>query len=151
MDVDVTVEADIRRPRTEVAAFAMDPRNVPRWYRNIRSVEVLDAGPLRVGSRMDFVARFLGRTISYTYEVRELVPGELLVMSTAQGPFPMTTTYRFADLPTGSTRMGLRNHGSPSGFGAVAAPVLSRAMERATTKDLTRLQRLLESGQAHRQ
>jgi uncharacterized membrane protein len=147
MDVDVTVEADIRRPRAEVAAFAMDPRNVPRWYRNIRSVEVLDEGPLHVGSRMAFVARFLGRTISYTYEVNELVPGERLVMSTAQGPFPMTTTYAFADLPTGSTRMTLRNHGSPSGFGAVAAPVMSRAMERATTKDLARLQKLLERGQ----
>lgn len=147
MDVDVTVQADIRRPRGEVAAFATDPANVPRWYRNIRSVELLDAPPLRVGSRMRFVARFLGRTIAYTYEVTELVPGERLVMSTAEGPFPMTTTYSFTDLPSGSTRMTLRNHGSPSGFGAVAAPVLSRAMERATTKDLTRLQRLLERGQ----
>lgn len=146
VDVDVTVEADIRRPRVEVAAFAMDPRNVPQWYRNIRSVEVHDDGPVRVGSRMDFVARFLGRTIAYTYEVTELVPGERLVMSTSQGPFPMTTTYTFSDLPTGSTRMALRNHGSPSGFGAVAAPVVARAMERATTKDLARLQRLLERG-----
>lgn len=144
MDVDVTLMADIRRPRAEVAAFACDPENVPRWYRNIRTVEVLDDGPLRVGSRMRFVARFLGRTIDYTYEVTELVPGERLTMTTASGPFPMTTTYSFEDLPTGSTRMSLRNHGSPSGFGAVAAPVMARAMERAMTKDLRRLTALLE-------
>lgn len=40
-----------------------------------------------VGSRMRFVARFLGRTLEYTYEVREVEPGRRFVMSTAQGPF----------------------------------------------------------------
>ena len=42
---------------------------------------------------MDFVARFLGRRLAYTYEVVDLVPGERLVMRTADGPFPMETTY----------------------------------------------------------
>ena len=59
MDVDVTMLADIRRPRAEVAAFASDPRNAPRWYANIRSVDVLTDGPVGVGSRMRFVATFL--------------------------------------------------------------------------------------------
>jgi uncharacterized membrane protein len=144
MDVDVTVLADIRRPREEVAAFASDPRNVPRWYANIRSVDVLTDGPVEVGSRIRFVATFLGRTIDYTYEVAELVPGERLTMTTASGPFPMSTTYDFEDLGAGSTRMSLRNHGSPSGFGAVAAPVVRLAMQRAMTKDLRALTRLLE-------
>ncbi len=146
MDVDVTVTADIRRPREEVAAYACDPLNVPAWYANIRSVDVLTAGPMGPGSRMRFVATFLGRTIEYTYEVAELVPGERLTMTTASGPFPMTTTYAFEDLSTGATRMSLRNHGSPSGFGSVAAPVLRRAMQRAMTKDLRALTKLLERG-----
>ena len=34
-----------------------------------------------------------GRTLAYTYEVCELDPGRRLVMSTAEGPFPMETTY----------------------------------------------------------
>lgn len=144
MDVDVTMTADIRRPRDEVAAFACDPTNVPAWYANIRSVEVLTPGPLAVGSRMRFVATFLGRTIDYTYEVADLAPGVRLTMTTASGPFPMTTTYAFDDLDTGATRMSMRNHGSPSGFGAVAAPVVSRAMRHAMTKDLRALTRLLE-------
>lgn len=144
MDVDVTMTADIRRPRGEVAAFACDPRTVPAWYTNIRSVDVLTEGDLGVGSRMRFVASFLGRTIDYTYEVTDLVPGERLTMTTASGPFPMTTTYLFEDLDTGATRMTMRNHGSPSGFGAVAAPVLARAMRRAMTKDLSALTWVLE-------
>jgi len=94
---------------------------------------------------MDFVAQFLGRRLSYTYEVVELVPGERLVMRTADGPFPMETTYTWEPEGDGGCRMTLRNRGNPSGFAGLAAPVMQRAMRRATTKDLARLKGLLES------
>ena len=66
-------------------------------------------------------------------------------MSTAQGPFPMETTYEFADAGPGATRMVLRNAGEPSGFAAVAAPVMTRAMRRANEGDLRQLKGLLEA------
>src|SRR4249919_793999 len=88
-DVDVLTETVIRRPVAEVSAFAGDPTNAPDWYVNIDSVEWRTPPPVAVGSRMAFVARFLGRRLAYTYEVAELVPGERLVMRTADGPFPM--------------------------------------------------------------
>lgn len=138
------VETVVARPLAEVAAYAGDPGNAPEWYVNIQSVEWRTEPPLRVGSRMDFVARFLGRRLAYTYEVIELVPGERLVMSTAEGPFPMRTTYTWIEVE-GGTRMTLRNQGEPSGFSRVAAPVMERAMRRATTKDLARLKGLLEA------
>jgi hypothetical protein len=97
-----------------------------------------------VGSELAFVAQFLGRRLEYTYVVRELVPGERLVMSTAQGPFPMETTYEFADADDGATRMTLRNRGELAGFKKIAAPMLARAMRRANEQDLRRLQALLE-------
>ena len=143
MAVDVQVETEILRPVDEVAAYAGDPGNAPEWYANIRSVEWRTEPPVRVGSRMDFVAHFLGRQIAYTYEVTELVPGRRLVMETAQGPFPMQTTYTW-DPTVGGTRMTLRNTGEPSGFSKVTAPVMEVAMRRATNKDLTRLKALLE-------
>src|SRR3954468_6800636 len=114
-DVDVLTETVIRRPVAEVAAFAGDPGNAPRWYVNIDSVEWRTSPPVAVGSRMDFVARFLGRRLGYTYEVVDLVPGERLVMRTADGPFPMETTYTWQDAGTSSTRMALRNRGRPRG------------------------------------
>jgi hypothetical protein len=40
--------------------------------------------------------------------------------------------------------MTLRNRGEPSGFAAVTAPVMSRAMRRANNADLRRLKALLE-------
>ena len=130
--------------RDQVSAFASDPENAPRWYDNIRSVVLETPPPATVGSRIAFVAHFLGRRIAYTYEVRELVDGERLVMSTAQGPFPMETTYTFADTADGKTRMTLRNQGVPSGFGRLTAPVMARAMQRANRKDLQTLKRILE-------
>src|SRR4051794_41687271 len=130
MPVDVVTEIEIRRPRGDVAAYASDPDNATRWYRNIDAVQWETPKPLAVGSRLAFVARFLGRRLAYTYEVRELVPGERFVMSTAEGPFPMETTYSWEAAGEG-TRMTLRNRGEPSGFASVAAPVMAAAMRRA--------------------
>lgn len=101
--------------------------------------------PLAVGSQLSFVATFLGRRLAYTYEIRELVPGERLVMSTSEGPFPMETTYTWEDTAEGGTTMGLRNRGEPSGFSRIAAPMMTRAMRKANTKDLERLKRILET------
>ena len=143
MAVDVVTQIDIARPRDEVAAFAADPDNATAWYRNIKSVAWETEPPVTVGSRVRFVAHFLGRTLDYTYEVREHAPGERFVMSTAQGPFPMETTYAWEDTPGGGTRMTLRNRGGPRGLDGIASPLLARSVRRATEKDLARLAAIL--------
>jgi uncharacterized membrane protein len=145
MPVDVETRIEIGRPRSEVAAYAADPDNATSWYQNIKSVEWKGPRPLAVGSRVAFVAQFLGRRLAYTYEVKDWVPGERFVQSTSEGPFPMETTYTWEDTPGGGTRMRLRNRGEPSGFSKVAAPVIASAMRRANRKDLERLKAILES------
>jgi hypothetical protein len=144
MAVDVRTEIVIARPRAVVAAFAADPDNATSWYQNIRSVVWETPRPLGVGTRVAFVAGFLGRRLAYTYEIKELVAGERLVMSTDNGPFPMETTYHWDDAPGDGTRMRLRNRGEPTGFRGVAAPVMAAAMRRANANDLRRLKTLLE-------
>jgi uncharacterized protein YndB with AHSA1/START domain len=145
MAVDVLTEVVIDRPLATVAEYVADPSNAPQWYANIESVAWQTEPPVMVGSRMDFVAHFLGRRLAYTYEVIELVPLERLVMRTAQGPFPMETSYQWLAEGEQATRMTLRNRGEPSGFAGVAAPLMSVAMRRANQKDLARLKSLLES------
>lgn len=145
MVVDVQVETIIDSPPERVALFAGDPTNAPTWYANIRSIDWQTPPPAAVGSRMDFVAQFLGRRLAYTYEVVDLEPARRLVMRTADGPFPMETTYTWEPVEVGKTRMTLRNRGNPSGFSRLAAPILERAMRRATTKDLARLKAILEA------
>ncbi len=144
MAVDVTTEIEILRPREEVSAYAADPSNATAWYKNIKAVEWETPPPAVAGSKVRFRAQFMGRVLDYTYEVRELDPGRRLVMATAQGPFPMETTYIWDDTSDG-TRMKLRNRGEPSGFAAVTAPVMSAAMKRANRADLHRLKALLEN------
>ena len=145
MAVDVVCSIVIDRPRREVADYASHPDNAPSWYVNIKSVEWKTPPPLRIGSEIAFVARFLGRKLAYTYEVVEWVRDERFVMRTAQGPFPMETTYTWETTASGSTRMTLRNAGAPAGFSKLFGPFMARAMRSANQKDLAALKRLLES------
>ena len=145
MAVDVRTEVVIDRTCSEVAAFAGEPENAPRWYVNIKAVEWKTSPPLVVGSRVAFVAQFLGRRLAYTYEIVELVPEQRLVMRTSDGPFPMETTYTWEPSGASGTRMTLRNRGEPSGFSKLMAPFLPSAMRRANEKDLKQLKRLLEA------
>jgi uncharacterized protein YndB with AHSA1/START domain len=144
MAVDVLTDIVINRPRERVSAYAADPSHAPEWYVNIKSVEWKTPPPVQTGSRMAFVAHFLGRRLAYTYEVVELVPGERLVMRTAEGPFPMETTYTWESAGGETTRMTLRNRGEPRGFAKIAAPLMASAMRRANRKDLQQLKALLE-------
>lgn len=144
MTVDVLTEIDIDKPIETVAAYAADPSNAPAWYANIESAQWKTDPPLEVGTIVAFVARFLGRRLTYDYEFAELIPGERLVMRTAQGPFPMETTYTWTPTPSGGTHMTLRNRGEPSGFSKLVAPLITPAMRRANRKDLANLKSILE-------
>ncbi|HJR58315.1 MAG TPA: SRPBCC family protein [Vicinamibacterales bacterium] len=146
MNVDVSSEVVVHRPLQQVSGYATDPDNAPRWYTNIKSVEWKTPRPLRVGSQIAFVAHFLGRRMAYTYEIVDWIPGKHLVMRTTEGPFPMETTYTWAAVPNGSTRMTLRNRGSPAGFSRWIAPFMALAVRRANRKDLARLKARLETG-----
>jgi uncharacterized membrane protein len=143
--VDVLTEIMISRPASAVAAYAADPANAPAWYANISSISWETSPPLQTGSRVAFTARFLGRQLAYTYEITDFIPAERLVMRTAQGPFPMETTYTWQAIDDGSTRMTLRNRGEPAGFSTLAAPFMAMAMRRANRKDLRNLKTILEA------
>ena len=144
MLVDVSTEIVIALPKEKVADFAADPNNVPVWYQNIKSVEWKTQAKVAIGSKIAFVAHFLGRRMAYTYEIVEYIPRERLVMRTAEGPFPMQTTYAWMTV-VGGTKMTLRNHGFPAGFSVLVAPLLRFAIRRANQKDLANLKCLLEA------
>jgi uncharacterized membrane protein len=143
-EVNVQTEIVISCPLENVSAYACNPDNAPAWYVNIKSVEWKTPKPLVIGSQIAFKAKFLGKELAYVYEIMELVPNQKLVMRTAQGPFPMETTYAFEPVSENKTKMILTNRGKPSGFSGLFAPFMSMAMRKANTKDLASIKQILE-------
>jgi len=142
--VDVTTEILIKRPLRIVAEYAVNPDNAPEWYENIKSAEWKTPKPLAVGSRIAFTAHFMGKQLAYTYEVMKFSPDEF-IMRTAEGPFPMETTYTFRSDGETNTIMTLRNRGNPSGFSKLFAPFMAMMMRRANNKDLRSIKAILET------
>lgn len=132
--VEVVTAIEINRPCGVVAAYAANPENAPAWYSNIKAVRWESDPVVAVGSKVAFRAQFLGKTLDYIYEFTELDPGRKLVMRTANGPFPMQTSYTWEEAGGDSTRMTLRNTGSPAGFPAVISLVMAPMMRPAMRK-----------------
>ena len=142
--VDVKAEITIDRPIRIVAEYASNPDNAPEWYENIKSIEWKTDKSLAVGSKLAFVAEFLGKRLDYVYEVVELIPKQKMVMRTADGPFPMETTYTWTKIDDETTKMTLRNRGNPSGFSKVVAPFMAMMMRRTNNKDLKNIKKIIE-------
>lgn len=147
MSIDVQETMIINRPRGAVAAYAMDPANDTRWIGGIKEVAWITEPPLRMGSQVRRLARFLGRDIHYVLEVVHLEPEVEVVMKSVKSPFPMLVTYNFAD--TGpATRASVRVQGGAGFVFRLTSPLMALQVRRNLRADLHRLKRTLEASAA---
>jgi uncharacterized protein YndB with AHSA1/START domain len=144
MNVDVTAEVIIQRPRAEVFRFVTDVAQDTLWTSGLLEAHQLTDGPFAAGTRIERTSKFLGRRFSYTIEIRHVEPDAHIEMVTTAGPFPMTIHYQLDDQAEG-TRMRIRALGEPGGFFSLAAPLLGRSVRRQIGLDLETLKEVLES------
>jgi hypothetical protein len=137
MSIDITARVHVDREPAVVAAYMTDPGNDPEWIGGLREAEVLDAGPVAVGSRVRRVAYFLRRRVEYINEILALDETQL-DMKSVKAPFPMHITYRFEPAPGGGTKVTNRVRG---GGLRILAPLVRRNVQR----DLERLRDVLEA------
>ena len=142
MKVETSVE--IRRPVEEVFAYVADPTTTPRYSSTWVESSLVGAGPMRVGSRVKRVARFLGRRLEMTAEVTEYEPNHKLSGRSVSGPIPGTIEFRFEPTESG-TRVRVRVDAQAEGVYRLADPVLSDVAKHAWETDLAALKALLEA------
>jgi hypothetical protein len=140
--IDVQVQVVIRRPRTEVAAFMFESRNDRVWTANVIESRPLTEGPLRKGSRVQRVVRFLARRLVYTYEVLDADPAAFVELRVTR-PFPMEVRYELSDVARG-TLTRIRARGNARGFFRVREAWLARSVKGAIARDLQALKGHLE-------
>lgn len=143
MAVDVFAEVEIARPRAEVAAFMFEPRNDAIWTTGVVEVEPEQDGPLRTGTAVKRISKFLGRRFGYRIEVVDADIDRFVEM-TAKEPFEMRVRYELEDRGEGRTLARIRTSGGGTGFFKVAAPLLGRMVRRSITNDLENLKTYLE-------
>jgi len=139
----VEISGEIERPVEEVFAYATDPAKAPEWRSGVIECRADPPGPVRVGSKIHTVLRFLGRRIEGTAEVTELVPDRRLVQKT-NSPFPLELTY-LAEPSAGGTKVTVEAVGEPGGFFRVAGPVLGRLVKKQGQSELETMKALLEA------
>ena len=141
----VVVTVKIDRPAAEGFAYLEDVTNNTEWLRGMRSCTWVTDPPIRVGSRYEQVAEFLGKEIRTTFEITAHEPGRLVTIESQAGSsFPLTVTREVEPLGEAHCRVVETVESDPSGFYRVAQPLLRLMVARNIRRDYGRLKELLE-------
>jgi hypothetical protein len=134
----------IERPIAEVWDFVHEPANDALWQTTLTEVEELTEGPMRVGTRVREVRRFLGLRIETTWEVIEYEPTRKSAIRGLSGPIPLAGGYRLEEFG-GATKLAVSGELDAHGFFKLAEPVFARIAGRELEANLGHLKDLLEA------
>ncbi|HEY1515431.1 MAG TPA: SRPBCC family protein [Solirubrobacteraceae bacterium] len=142
----VVVEIEIDRPPAIVWEYMENAEHNPEWLRNMRSARWTTDPPIRVGSRYEQLAHFLGKDVRTSFEVTALEPGSLITISSLPGSsFPLTITRELEPLGADRCRAKETAGGDTGGFYRVADPLMRLIVRRNIAGAYRGLKALLES------
>lgn len=148
-DVRISSGVDVAVPPEQAWAVIADFARNPDWQGGMESCTWLTEPPVTVGSRYQQEARFLGRTITTTFEVVALdEPGEQgrasITIHSIVSTFPLQVT-RTVEPAADGCHVGARVAGQPSGWMGWFGPVMAAMVQRSVDADYRRLRELLET------
>ncbi len=141
--VRVELSAEIKRPVEEVFAYAADNDKVTEWNSLVLESSASPPGPLRLGSKVHNVGKFLGRRIDSTLEVTEYEANKKISFKSTS-PFPLEQTMTFEPTDDGTKVTGL-GIAEPGGFFKLAEPILGRIAKKQFQAQFDTMKEILEA------
>ncbi len=135
----------INRPLEDVFAFTTNFENQPKWQSRLLEAKKITEGPIGVGTKWRFVAKFLGQRIEYDQQCTEYVPNRTYAGKSVSGPFPVMGRQTYEPVE-GGTRITAVGEVQTGGFFKLAEPVIEGMLKRLTDADLANMKDLLEAG-----
>ena len=147
----VEEEIIIQRPPEDVFAFTTAPENDRLWSSTAVERRVESDGPIRVGTRIKAVDKFLGRRIESTFEVTEHEPNRRSAIKFVSGPVRAEGTYTYEPATDGTRFRWTLD--APPGLGGlylgrVTDPLVTWIFRRRLQRDLRRLRAVMEARSA---
>lgn len=141
---EVIVSTEIERPADEVFAYLADMANNPEWQQGQQRCTWTSEPPLALGSTYDQEARFLGRTITSSFEVTEFEPGRRIRIVSTGGTMPIDVTRTVEPQGEQRCRVGAEVRGEPPALMRLLGSLLDRLVTRSVEADYRRLKERLE-------
>jgi hypothetical protein len=139
----------IDRPLAEVFEFVHDPAKDAAWQTTLVESEPETEGPMRVGTRLREVRRFLGLRLELTRELTEYEPPTRSSFRTVSGLVPMTGAYVLEQADS-ATKLTATGELDAHGVFKLSQPVFARMAGRELEASLGHLRDLLEAGPTSR-
>jgi uncharacterized protein YndB with AHSA1/START domain len=142
----ITREASIliNRPVGQVFAMLADTKNQPQWDTGLLEACLTPDGPVKIGTRITEVRKFMGRTSENTGEVIEFEPNFRITRKSINMPMSVLGTVTFASTPLG-TQVNWRWDLQMKGFSILAGPMIANSMKKGSETSLRGLKDLLET------
>jgi hypothetical protein len=143
VESSVVIRADIH----SVWAFIALPENGPRWQEGAISTRLVTPGPVRSGSQLEHVGRWLGMRIMSRAVITVFEPPTAFGydITTSMSSTPSRMRYLLAREGE-CTKLTLSNEAKLPALMAPLASLLQRSVQAMFNRDVRRLQDTLEAG-----
>lgn len=141
---DIQTSIVIKRPIEDVFAFATDAEKLAMWAGPVTEAKQTSDGPVGVGTTSIQTTQLLGRRFESNYEVTDYQPNSRYSATTTSGPVPIVEHLSF-EAVEGGTRIDLTAEVESTGFFKLAAPIVTRIIQRQVENDVRTLKDLLEA------